>query len=89
MATLLGRVAVKTNGGVIEPLLQHESSARATSTVGQRLARHLEYGQRVANERAEILRIGDTVAAFVAEPVVGATMGAVPAVGLHPYPRNL
>ena len=41
-----------------------------------------EYGQRVANElELEILRIGDTqVAAFVAEPVVGATMGAVPAV---------
>lgn len=40
------------------------------------------YGQRVANElEAEILRIGpDNVAAFIAEPVVGATMGAVPAV---------
>ena len=41
-----------------------------------------DYGQRVANElEAEILRIGaGSVAAFVAEPVVGATMGAVPAV---------
>jgi adenosylmethionine-8-amino-7-oxononanoate aminotransferase len=41
-----------------------------------------EYGQRVANElETEILRIGEgNVAAFVAEPVVGATMGAVPAV---------
>lgn len=40
------------------------------------------YGQRVANElEAEILRLGpETVLAFVAEPVVGATMGAVPAV---------
>jgi adenosylmethionine-8-amino-7-oxononanoate aminotransferase len=40
------------------------------------------YGQRVANElEAEILRLGpDTVMAFVAEPVVGATAGAVPAV---------
>ena len=40
------------------------------------------YGLRVANElEQEILRIGEgRVAAFVAEPVVGATMGAVPAV---------
>jgi adenosylmethionine-8-amino-7-oxononanoate aminotransferase len=42
----------------------------------------LEYGQRVANElEQEILTLGaDNVMAFVAEPVVGATMGAVPAV---------
>ena len=42
----------------------------------------LDYGLRVANElETEILRLGpDSVAAFVAEPVVGATMGAVPAV---------
>ena len=41
-----------------------------------------DYGQRVANElEAEILRLGpDTVMAFMAEPVVGATSGAVPAV---------
>jgi adenosylmethionine-8-amino-7-oxononanoate aminotransferase len=41
-----------------------------------------DYGQRVANElEAEILRLGpETVAAFIAEPVVGATLGAVPAV---------
>ncbi|MFW8633648.1 aspartate aminotransferase family protein [Cribrihabitans pelagius] len=41
-----------------------------------------DYGQRVANElEAEILRLGkDTVMAFMAEPVVGATAGAVPAV---------
>ncbi len=40
------------------------------------------YGLRVADElEAEIQRLGpDTVMAFVAEPVVGATMGAVPAV---------
>ncbi|MEM8665796.1 MAG: aminotransferase class III-fold pyridoxal phosphate-dependent enzyme, partial [Pseudomonadota bacterium] len=40
------------------------------------------YGRRVADElEAEILRVGpETVAAFMAEPVVGATMGAVPAV---------
>lgn len=41
-----------------------------------------EYGQRVANElEAEIQRLGpETVMAFVAEPVVGATAGAVPPV---------
>ncbi|MCX8954008.1 aspartate aminotransferase family protein [Ruegeria sp. NA] len=41
-----------------------------------------DYGQRVANElETEILRLGpDTVMAFMAEPVVGATLGAVPAV---------
>ncbi|GLQ28093.1 aspartate aminotransferase family protein [Sulfitobacter pacificus] len=42
----------------------------------------LEYGLRVANElETEIQRLGeDKVFAFVAEPVVGATAGAVPAV---------
>jgi adenosylmethionine-8-amino-7-oxononanoate aminotransferase len=41
-----------------------------------------DYGQRVANElETEINRLGvDQVMAFVAEPVVGATMGAVTAV---------
>ncbi len=41
-----------------------------------------EYGQRVAQElEDEILRLGTgTVMAFLAEPVVGATLGAVPAV---------
>ena len=40
------------------------------------------YGRRMADAlEAEILRLGpDTVAAFIAEPVVGATAGAVPAV---------
>ncbi|MFN0182695.1 MAG: aspartate aminotransferase family protein [Aquabacterium sp.] len=40
------------------------------------------YGLRVADAlEAEILRLGaDSVAAFIAEPVVGATLGAVPAV---------
>jgi hypothetical protein len=40
------------------------------------------YGRRVADELEEaILRLGpETVAAFIAEPVVGATLGAVPAV---------
>ena len=41
------------------------------------------YGLRAAQElEDEILRLGsDTVMAFLAEPVVGATLGAVPAVG--------
>lgn len=41
-----------------------------------------DYTLRVADElEAEILRLGpETIMAFVAEPVVGATMGAVPAV---------
>ena len=41
-----------------------------------------EYGLRAANElEAEIERLGpETVMAFIAEPVVGATAGAVPAV---------
>lgn len=41
-----------------------------------------EYGQRAAQDlEDEILRLGPhTVMAFMAEPVVGATMGAVPAV---------
>jgi adenosylmethionine-8-amino-7-oxononanoate aminotransferase len=40
------------------------------------------YGRRAADElESELLRLGpDTVAAFVAEPVVGATLGTVPAV---------
>ena len=41
-----------------------------------------DYGQRIANElEQEILKLGaENVAAFIAEPVVGATAGAVPAV---------
>lgn len=41
-----------------------------------------DYGLRVANElEAELLRVGpETVIGFLAEPVVGATSGAVPAV---------
>ncbi len=41
-----------------------------------------DYGQRVAQElEVEVLKLGsDTVMAFIAEPVVGATLGAVPAV---------
>lgn len=43
--------------------------------------REAEYGQRIADQlEAKILDLGpETVAAFIAEPVVGATMGAVPA----------
>lgn len=41
-----------------------------------------DYGLRVANElEAELLRVGpETVIGFIAEPVVGATLGAVPPV---------
>jgi hypothetical protein len=41
-----------------------------------------DYGRRAADAlEVEVQRLGpDTVAAFIAEPVVGATMGAVPAV---------
>lgn len=43
---------------------------------------HEDYGLRVASElESEILRLGpESVMAFIAEPVVGATLGAVPAV---------
>ena len=50
------------------------------------------YGERVANElEAEILRLGpESVMAFIAEPVVGATLGAVPAVeGYFPRIREI
>jgi adenosylmethionine-8-amino-7-oxononanoate aminotransferase len=42
----------------------------------------MEYGQRVADElEAKLIELGpETVIAFLAEPVVGATLGAVPAV---------
>jgi adenosylmethionine-8-amino-7-oxononanoate aminotransferase len=49
---------------------------------GKREDESLEtYGRRVADElEAKILELGrDTVAGFIAEPVVGATLGAVPA----------
>ena len=51
-----------------------------------------EYGLRVANElEAEILRVGpEKVAAFLAEPVVGATLGAVtPAPGYFQRIREI
>ncbi len=51
-----------------------------------------DYGQRVANElETEILRLGpETVMAFIAEPVVGATLGAVASVdGYFPRVREI
>ncbi|OED46468.1 hypothetical protein AB838_20965 [Rhodobacteraceae bacterium (ex Bugula neritina AB1)] len=58
----------------ISPCYEYVGRTEAESSYG--------YGQRVANElEEEILRLGpETVMAFMAEPVVGATAGAVPAV---------
>lgn len=58
----------------ISPCFEYRGRAEDESAV--------QYGQRVANElETEILRLGpETVMAFVAEPVVGATLGAVPPV---------
>ncbi|VAW21639.1 Aminotransferase, class III [hydrothermal vent metagenome] len=49
---------------------------------GQSGESEFDYGQRMANQlESKIIELGaDRVAAFFAEPVVGATMGAVPAV---------
>jgi adenosylmethionine-8-amino-7-oxononanoate aminotransferase len=66
------------------PLLQEVTHIPACfSYRNQRTAEsETDYGTRAANElEAAILRAGPgTVAAFIAEPVVGATLGAVPAV---------
>ncbi|MFC4214707.1 aspartate aminotransferase family protein [Pseudophaeobacter arcticus] len=58
----------------IAPCYEYADRAEGEST--------FDYGQRVANElEAEILRLGpETVMGFIAEPVVGATSGAVTAV---------
>ena len=58
----------------ISPCFEYADRSPAEST--------FDYGQRVAQElEDEILRLGtDSVIAFLAEPVVGATAGAVPAV---------
>ncbi|WP_299024326.1 aspartate aminotransferase family protein [uncultured Sulfitobacter sp.] len=58
----------------ISPCFEYRGKRAEETTQG--------YGLRVANElETEILRLGpDAVIAFVAEPVVGATAGAVPAV---------
>lgn len=68
-----------------EPLLvgaMHHISACHAWRWKQTGESDFDYGQRVANElETKILELGpETVAAFMAEPVVGATMGAVPAV---------
>lgn len=69
---------------IYEPLLVEMS--HISPCYAYRGRRHDEtdeaYGLRVADElEAEILRLGPgSVAAFVAEPVVGATLGSVPAV---------
>ncbi len=61
-------------GSHIAPCYAYRDQATGEST--------FEYGQRVANElETEVARLGaETVMAFIAEPVVGATAGAVPAV---------
>ncbi|MEM7464481.1 MAG: aspartate aminotransferase family protein, partial [Pseudomonadota bacterium] len=58
----------------IAPCYEYRGRQEAESTE--------EFGKRVADElETEILRLGpETVMAFIAEPVVGATAGAVPAV---------
>ncbi|WP_282608700.1 aspartate aminotransferase family protein [Pelagibius sp. Alg239-R121] len=58
----------------IDPCFAYRGQAEGES--------EFDYGQRVANQlEDEIQRLGpDSVAAFLAEPVVGATLGAVPAV---------
>ena len=70
---------------VFEPLLL--STTHHISPCYEYRGRHAgesehDYGQRVANElETKILELGpDTVAAFVAETVVGSTLGCVPAV---------
>ncbi|VAW12178.1 Aminotransferase, class III [hydrothermal vent metagenome] len=58
----------------ISPVYEYRGRAEGETAV--------EYGQRVADElETEIERLGaETVMAFIAEPVVGAALGAVPAV---------
>jgi adenosylmethionine-8-amino-7-oxononanoate aminotransferase len=67
-----------------EPLLveMHHISACYEYRNKQAGESSFEFGQRVANElETTIQRLGeDKVAAFIAEPVVGATIGCVPAV---------
>lgn len=81
--------ALATGGNIwrrepFKPLLMETS--HISPCYAYRLQRHDEseeaFGLRMADElEAEIQRVGpETVAAFVAEPVVGATAGCVPAV---------
>lgn len=83
----LGALAVGGNAWRREqfsPLLVDVSHISPCYEYAERRAKESpgEYGQRVANElEEEILRLGpDSVMAFLAEPVVGATLGAVTAV---------
>ncbi|MEJ6396642.1 aspartate aminotransferase family protein [Yoonia sp. 208BN28-4] len=65
---------VMVSASHIAPCYEYRDRAEGESS--------FDYGQRVANElEAELLRVGpETVIGFLAEPVVGATSGAVPAV---------
>ena len=82
----LGALAVGGNAmrqAPYKPLLMDAAShiAPCYAYRDQRDDETLEaYGLRVANElETELLRLGpDTVAAFIAEPVVGATLGSAP-----------
>ncbi|HTC07970.1 MAG TPA: aspartate aminotransferase family protein [Acetobacteraceae bacterium] len=83
----LGALAVGGNPGrrvMYAPMLMEVSHIAPCHAYRFRAEGETEfaYGQRVANElETAILRVGpDRVAAFVAEPVVGATLGCVPAV---------
>ena len=65
---------VLVSGSHISPCYEYRGRAEGESVA--------DYGLRVANElEEELLRLGpENVIAFLAEPVVGATSGAVPAV---------
>ncbi len=83
----LGALAVGGNmarRAVFEPILVEVSHIAPCYEYVERRSEESAsaYGQRAAQAlEDEILRLGpETVMAFVAEPVVGATMGAVPAV---------
>jgi hypothetical protein len=84
----LGALAVGGNRwrrAQFEPLLptaMHQIDACHYWRFADKGESEFDYGQRVANQLEDkILELGEnSVAAFFAEPVVGATMGAVPAV---------
>lgn len=83
----LGTLAIRGNRwnrAPFEPMLMDVSHISPCYAYRGREAGETEYdyGQRVADElEQEILRLGpETVMAFVAEPVVGARLGAVPPV---------
>ena len=91
--TTLGALAVGGNAWRREPfaplLMKVGHIAPCYAYRGQRDGESAPaYGRRVADElEAEIQRLGaDTVIAFVAEPVVGGTLGAVPSVSGY-FPR--